>query len=65
MDGCVSGFAAAGSDDALVSEGRRRLQRSAPNLTDRQFFDWLDRVRAAGARLELTPDSIVARYDRQ
>ncbi|HEY2406823.1 MAG TPA: hypothetical protein VGI10_12510 [Polyangiaceae bacterium] len=45
--------------DELAMEGRRRT----PGLTDAQYFDWLARVRQAGARLELTPGSIVAHFD--
>ena len=51
-------------DDTLIVVARERLQRSSPTLSDEQFAAWLARVRASGARLELTPDGVRASYER-
>lgn len=49
-------------DDALISEGRRRLRTGG--LTDEQVTEWLTRVRLWGGHIQLTADGLRASYDR-
>jgi len=48
--------------ESLLSEGRRRLRGAG--FTDEQVSEWLARVRLWGGRVSLTPDGLVASYER-
>ena len=49
----------------LIAEARRRLQKSAPCLTEDQIATWLAFVGAHGGHLVLTFDgSVFAEYPR-
>ncbi|MEO7037291.1 MAG: hypothetical protein ABI548_25280 [Polyangiaceae bacterium] len=53
------------TDFAIVEEGRRRLQKSAPALSSAQVDAWLSEVRRNRGELRLTVDGLVACYPRE
>ena len=48
---------------ALIAEAKRRVQQSAPNVTDEQWRTWLAQVEARGGRIVLQLDGARAEYD--
>jgi len=53
------------TDQEIHVEGKRRVQRSNPSISDQQWAAWLTNSLSAGATIVLTLDGCLAAHPRR